>query len=113
MHEASIMQAALESASAELHKAGAQTITRLKLRVGVLSGVVPEALDFAFEALRAGTPAAAATLEIELAPAVFRCLDCAIMTKLTVMTFTCPECAGCLVVDHGGSQLELTQLELN
>lgn len=113
MHEASIMQSALKSATAELQKAGAQQIVRLTLRVGVLSGVVPEALEFAFEALKAGTPAAAATLKIELEPAVFRCLDCAVMTKRTEMTFTCPECDGCLIVDHGGNHLELTQLELN
>ena len=113
MHEASIMQAALESACDELSKNGARTIARLRLRVGVLSGVVPEALEFAFEALKAGTPAADASLEIEIEPAVFRCLDCEIMTKLTEMSFICPECAGCIVVDHGGNQLELTQLELN
>lgn len=112
MHEASIMESALESAVAELHKAGAQTIIRVKLRVGVLSGVVPEALRFAFEGLKSATPAANATLEIELVPAQFRCLDCAATPELTEMTFSCPLCQGCLVMDRGGNQLELTQLEL-
>ncbi len=107
------MESALESASTELRKAGRREIVRLKLRVGVLSGVVPEALRFAFEALKGGTPASGANLEIELMPAVFRCLDCAALPELTEMAFSCPECQGCLVLDHGGNQLELTQLELN
>ncbi len=45
------MQSALDSASEELRKAGARNITRMKLLVGVLSGVVPDALEFAFAAL--------------------------------------------------------------
>ena len=107
------MESALESATAELRKAGAREILRMKLRVGVLSGVVPEALEFAFESLKGTTPAAGAVLEIELTPAVFRCLDCTAESKLTKMTFNCPRCQGCLILDHGGNELELTQLELN
>lgn len=107
------MESALRSAAEELRKAGAREILRMKLRVGVLSGVVPEALTFAFEAMKGATPAAGATLEIELMPAVFRCLDCDAEPELTAMTFNCPECRGCLVLDHGGNELELTQLELN
>ncbi|MGB6222180.1 MAG: hydrogenase maturation nickel metallochaperone HypA [Haloferula sp.] len=113
MHEVSIMQSALDSAMEELHKAGGDRITRMKLRVGVLSGVVPEALEFAFAALKASTPAAAAELKIEMAPAYFRCLDCKAMVERIEMTFVCPTCNGALIVDHGGRQLELTQLELN
>jgi len=106
------MEAALESAEAEARRAGGAAITRLKLRVGVLSGVVPEALAFAFETLKAGTLAADAVLEIETAPAVFRCLECAATPSLTEMAFSCPACHGPLVVDHGGQQLELAQLEV-
>ncbi len=113
MHEVSIMQSVLDSASEELRKAGARNITRMKLLVGVLSGVVPDALEFAFTALKTGTPAAGAKLEIEMAPAFFRCLNCKDTTESIEMTFVCPTCDGALVVDHGGSQLELTQLELN
>lgn len=113
MHEASIMQSALDSATEELHKAGGHCITRMKMRVGVLSGVVPEALEFAFAALKTATPAADAELKIEMAPAYFRCLDCKTTVERIEMTFVCPTCDGAMIVDHGGRQLELTQLELN
>lgn len=107
------MESALESAVGELHKAGGREILRIKLRVGVLSGVVPEALEFAFESLKGATAASRAALEIELVPAVFRCLDCRAETALAEMTFHCPQCQGSLVLDHGGDELELTQLDLN
>lgn len=112
MHEASIMECTLETACAELRRAGGGAITRLTMRVGVLSGVVPDALSFAFEALKKGTAAAGAALRIELVPAVFRCLDCEACPELTELTYICPTCHGPMVVDHGGDQLELSQLEI-
>jgi len=77
MHEFSIMESALATAAQKTRAAGATQIHRLKLRVGQLSGVVPEALRFAFAALKTGSPAAAAELEIEEVPAVGWCADCA------------------------------------
>jgi len=113
MHEASIIESVLETATAEARKAGAVRIERLRLRVGILSGVVPEALEFAFAALKCDTIAAAATLEIQTVPATFRCLDCGTRPELAEMMFTCPACSGPLVVDSGGNQLELAQLEVS
>lgn len=112
MHEASIVEAVLERACEEARKAGARRIERIRLRVGVLAGVVPEALQFAFGALREGTPAAGATLEVENAPATFRCLDCQGTMESLHLDFTCPACGGALVVDSGGHQLELIRLEV-
>ena len=112
MHEASIIEAVLERACEEALKAGASRVERIRLRVGVLAGVVPEALQFAFEALRQGTPAAGARLEIESAPATVRCLDCGSTREVLEFDFTCPACSGLLIVDTGGHQLELIQLEV-
>lgn len=69
MHEAGLMQTALDLAAAHARSAGATRIHRICLRVGELSGVVPEALEFAFQALSAGGPAEGAVLEIERVPA--------------------------------------------
>jgi hydrogenase nickel incorporation protein HypA/HybF len=76
VHELSIMQSALDQALDEASKAGAHRVSEIRLRIGVLSGVVPEALQFAFEALSDGTPAAGATLTIEPVPARFWCEPC-------------------------------------
>lgn len=65
MHEAGLMQTALEAACDEARRAGAVGVRRIVLRVGAESGVVPEALRFAFEALAVGTLADGATLDIE------------------------------------------------
>ena len=51
------MQTTLDTAVRQARAAGATRIHTLRLRVGRLSGVVTDALEFAFEALRPGTPA--------------------------------------------------------
>jgi len=51
MHELSIMQSALSQALDQARQAGAVRVHEIRLRVGALSGVNPDALQFAFEAL--------------------------------------------------------------
>ena len=51
MHELSIMEGALALALEQARQAGARKLHVIRLRVGAMSGVVPEALQFAFEAL--------------------------------------------------------------
>jgi hydrogenase nickel incorporation protein HypA/HybF len=68
MHESGLMQTALDFACDRAREAGATDIRRIVLRVGEASGVDPDALRFAFEAMVPGTFAGQATLEIEHAP---------------------------------------------
>lgn len=111
MHEISIMQSALQLAGEQLAKAGCSEIHGIKLRVGLLSGVVPEALAFAFDVLKCGTPAEHATLEIEQAPGRFFCPACDM--ELDSMQFECPKCGGLLILRGGGADLELAQMKVS
>ena len=58
MHEVGVMQSALEIALEQAGRQGASRIDCIALRVGPLSGVVPEALEFAFDVVARGTIAA-------------------------------------------------------
>jgi hydrogenase nickel incorporation protein HypA/HybF len=111
MHEVSIMQAALETAENVARERGLGKITALHLRVGVLSGVVRESLEFAFEALRDGTVAAGAELVIEITPATFRCAQCGAEHHFVQFKFDCPACGGSLTLAGGGRELEITLVE--
>ena len=75
MHELSIMQSALSLALDQARQAGGSRVHTIRLRIGALSGVVPDALEFAFEALAPGTPAEGAKLAIEHVPARFWCAN--------------------------------------
>lgn len=112
MHEASLMQEMLEIAVREARAAGGEGISCVRLRVGDLAGVVPEALHFAFDSLIPGTIAEGAELQIERAPAVCRCRECKYSFVPDGWAFVCPDCQSLDVETVGGYELDLLQLEI-
>jgi hydrogenase nickel incorporation protein HypA/HybF len=112
MHEISIMLSTLELAEVHARKAGGTAISRICLRVGVISGVVPEAMEFAFDVLKRGTMAQDASLEIDRVPSEFRCSACGATVLLQEARFDCPECYGLLTIGNSGTDLELSHLEI-
>jgi hydrogenase nickel incorporation protein HypA/HybF len=112
MHELSIMHSALEQALGEARRAGAVRVSEIRLRVGALSGVVPEALQAAFEALTAGTTADKATLTIESVPARFWCVTCDREFASEKFYGECPHCRCVSRELRAGRELELVSLEI-
>jgi hydrogenase nickel incorporation protein HypA/HybF len=113
MHEFSIMESALETAAQKTRAAGSTQIHRLKLRVGKLSGVVPEALRFAFDGLKANSLAATADLEIEEVPAVCWCTGCAAEFETPDLRYDCPRCHQPSGNLRRGLEMELASLEIS
>lgn len=113
MHEFSIMQSTLQTALQQAETAGARQIHELRLRVGRLSGVVPEALTYAFEALRPGTAAAGARLEIELVPAVLWCGRCRREFESPEFLCECPYCGEVSGELRRGREMELMSMEIS
>ncbi len=106
------MQSTLDLAEEQARKAGATAITRVGLRLGVVSGVVPEAMEFAFDILKRDTMAKDASLEMECVPGEFRCSACDARILLREARFICPECQGLLMIGGGGMEMELSHLEI-
>lgn len=68
MHELSIAVSLVDSVCEELPRLGDQvTVRSIFVRVGRLSGIVPDALSFAFDVAAENSPIAGARLEIEQA----------------------------------------------
>lgn len=66
MHELSIAMSLVDAVCEELPRLGDRvSIRSVRVRVGPLSGVVPDALAFAFDVAAAESPLAGARLEIE------------------------------------------------
>ncbi len=113
MHELSLMQSTLEIALEYAQNQGAQKICQLNLRVGALSGVVPEALEFAFEACVQDTIAAGAHLKIELVPALCYCENCDREFTPPDPIYACPDCGRISSKLIQGRELQLTSLEVS
>jgi hydrogenase nickel incorporation protein HypA/HybF len=113
MHEVSLMQSALELALEHAARQGASRIHRITLRVGALAGVVPEALEFAFDVVTRDTLADGAVLEVERVPVVCSCVDCAVEFVPDTEFFNCPRCGRPSADVRSGTELELTRLEVS
>ncbi|MEV4196532.1 hydrogenase maturation nickel metallochaperone HypA, partial [Streptomyces toxytricini] len=73
MHEMSIAMAVVAQVEEAAASAGAAAVTEVRLRVGELAGVVPDALAFCFELACADTLLAGAALAAETVPGRARC----------------------------------------
>ena len=113
MHELSIMQSALSLALDQARQAGAGRVHTITLRIGALSGVVPDALEFAFEALTPGTLAEGARLAIEPVPARFWCATCTREFQSDDMFAECPDCHSLSGELRAGREMELASLEID
>ncbi|MEU3066391.1 MULTISPECIES: hydrogenase maturation nickel metallochaperone HypA [unclassified Streptomyces] len=80
VHELSIAMAVVDQVESAVREQGADAgdtrVGSLTLRVGRLSGVVPEALDFSFAVAAQGTVLADARLLIETVEGRARCEEC-------------------------------------
>jgi hydrogenase nickel incorporation protein HypA/HybF len=110
MHEAAISEALLDKLASLAGLNGWSRILRVKVQLGLLSGVVPEALEFAFEALSQGTPAEGAVLEMETEPARFSCDSCGDL-DLDRLDFICPNCGGSLKLLQAGRGILLCEVQ--
>ncbi len=112
MHELSIAHSLVEIAEEAAAKAGVTRVAVVHLRLGVLSGVVRDALLFGFDVATVGTRLEGARLEIEEVPLQAYCADCdAVVTLSNPQRFRCPRCdapCGRIVT---GQEIELTALE--
>ena len=113
MHEISVMQSALDIAVEHAQRQGAKHIHVIRMKVGALSSVVPESLEFAFDVVAQGTLAEGGKLEIERVPAVCYCPACQIEFEPDGYFYECPRCKGLDVQIRRGRELELSQLEVS
>jgi hydrogenase nickel incorporation protein HypA/HybF len=93
------------------HRAGARPVARVKVRVGRLHHVHPEAFDQSFAVAAQGTIAEGAAAELVLLPIVGRCGSCGHTWDTDEIPFTCPECEGVGVELAGGDELILESIE--
>lgn len=113
MHEVSLLEDTLELAVKYTQAQGASRIHRLTLRVGQLSGVVPAALQFAFEIVVQGTIAEKAALTIETIPAICYCSNCQQNFQPPDWIYECPTCHQLCAEVLQGRDLELVSLEVS
>ncbi len=110
MHEMSITQGIIDIC--EQH-AGGRRVLSLDVEIGELSGVVPEAIEFCFEACSQGTLLEGARLNIMRIPGRGRCRDCGADTPLTALFGACTGCGGYRVTMEAGEEMRVREIEVD
>ena len=112
MHEVAIARSILEIVAEEARAQGFSRVTKIRLAIGALATVEPDALAFGFEAVSRGTQAEGAALDIERPPGRARCEQCGARWALLQRGDACPACGGFDMTVTGGDELRVIDLEV-
>ncbi len=114
MHELSIAMSILDMAEEEAQRRGGVRVDAIYLRLGLLSGVVKEALLSAYDLAREATPLAACRLVIEEVPIMAFCQHCQAERPIRSMQeFSCGECHTPVSEILQGRELQVCALEIS
>lgn len=108
MHELAIAESILDVLRAQVKG----RITSIKLKIGEMSGVVPDALRFSFQIASEGTAAKGATLDIEHVPLTARCNNCSETFHIKNYCFECSRCGGNNFKVIAGRELSIEEVEV-
>lgn len=108
------MQGIFDSVIPVARQNNATKITGIALRIGDMTMVVPEAMQFAFEALSEDDPLLdGATLEMEFVTPRSRCLDCGTEFEHDRFHNHCPNCDSAATMLIAGRELEVASMEID
>ena len=112
MHEFAIASSVLDAVRTEAQLRPGMRVLKIRVRIGDLAGLDPDALGFCFEALVKETDFESVVLEIEQRPRRHRCSHCANEFVVVNYEIAGPACGEELTVFVSGDELELAYLEM-
>lgn len=103
MHELTVAESIVH---AVIDAVGDAHVESVEVAVGVLSGVVPDALEFAWDVATADTALAHSGLVIDLVPVTVFCAPCTALVTPDI-GFRCPSCGTIADQIRTGQELEV------
>lgn len=113
MHELSVTEALLTLTLDQAARAGAAQVTDVHLVIGQLASVIDESVQFYWDLISAGTPAAGARLHFRRLPARFGCEACGHAYAPAAEVLACPACGSLSVRLTTGNEFFLEALEVS
>jgi len=92
MHEVSIIQNVVEIVLEKAIENKLTSVSKVSLKIGELSGVMPQSLNFAFKSCIIDTMLQNSVLEIDKVSAVAECKDCTKQFPIDHFNKLCPYC---------------------
>jgi hydrogenase nickel incorporation protein HypA/HybF len=108
MHELAITQSVVETI---VERTGRARVTAVRLVIGKVSGVLPDAVRFCFEMVAVDSPVEGARLEIDEPPGWARCRGCGGEFEPEGLVLLC-QCGSADVEVLGGDELLIRAVEV-
>ncbi|PID73529.1 MAG: hydrogenase maturation nickel metallochaperone HypA [Desulfobacterales bacterium] len=113
MHEMSIAAQLVEiSISSIPPDMMGMPVEKVNLKIGRLTALVPESLEFCFSALSENTPLAGAQLIVEEVPVTAGCEECGEIWTVDQAVFRCRKCQSGDIKIISGEELEISSIEI-
>lgn len=112
MHELSVCQSIISQVSQLARQHKAQSVSRIIIEIGPLSGVEAPLLEHAFPIASAGTIAQNAILETQILPIRIRCDLCNNENEATMNKLLCSACGAWQTTLISGDEMLLRSIEL-
>jgi len=113
MHELSIVSSVVDTVTESLAAYPGARVLEVRLRVGVLSAVVVDSLEFCWGLATDGTPVQGARLLVKSVPVVMHCSRCDADVELEgVQSFRCSRCGQPCSDLRQGRELEIEAIEI-
>jgi hydrogenase nickel incorporation protein HypA/HybF len=112
MHEYSIVQSLLDSCEENAKVNNATKVTKVVVKIGVMSGVEPDLLQTAFDTFKEETICHDAQFIINIQKVKILCNECQTTSELEKNEYCCPKCESTQLEILDGEEMYLMQLEL-
>jgi hydrogenase nickel incorporation protein HypA/HybF len=112
MHEMSIAQNVVEIIKEEMQKCRATILKSVRINIGQMSAIVPDAFSFCFEVITNGTEMAGAELIMDVIPLRGFCRNCGNEFEIVDYVFTCPSCGNTKIDTIAGRDLSIVEMEV-
>jgi hydrogenase nickel incorporation protein HypA/HybF len=112
MHELSFAQSLVELIEEEGRVQGFSRVRQIRVKIGALGHVEPEALRFCFDVASRGALAEGARLELDIVPGEAWCPRCLRAVSIAARYDFCPQCGQGHLQMTAGDELRLSELEV-
>ncbi len=112
MHEMALCEGVLDIIAEEATRQRFARVRAVRLEIGALSHVEPEAMRFCFDAVSRGTIAESARFEVIEVPGEAWCMNCSKPVAIARRFDPCPACGGYKLQVTGGDALRVKDLEV-
>lgn len=112
MHEMAVTESILRIAVEEAEKRKASKVINIKIKLGSITGLVPQCIQEYFDIVSEGSVAEKAELIFDKIPAVIKCEKCEKESKMEHFRMICPFCGDRRVKVISGKEFYIESMEI-